>query len=78
VTGLVPGPALCSGAGAAERPQEILYCDMTGEKRVLQKKCYYFIIRKVSFYSSIFSWLGKKILGKNATLKDWKKLEIKN
>ena len=23
--GLVPGPVLCSGAGAAERPQEILY-----------------------------------------------------
>ena len=23
--GLVPGPALCPGAGAAERPQEILY-----------------------------------------------------
>ncbi len=24
IDGLVPGPALCPGAGAAERPQEIL------------------------------------------------------
>jgi hypothetical protein len=24
--GLVPEPALCPGVGAAERPQEILYC----------------------------------------------------
>jgi hypothetical protein len=26
--GLVPGPALCPGAGAAEKPQEILYLKM--------------------------------------------------
>ena len=26
--GLVPGPALCPGAGAAERPQEILYWEV--------------------------------------------------
>jgi hypothetical protein len=37
--GLVPGPALFPGAGAAERPQEILYLTKT---------------RKFNFFAEIF------------------------
>jgi hypothetical protein len=35
-TGLVPGPALCPGAGAVERPQEILYFETKNHKMIFQ------------------------------------------
>ena len=35
--GLVPGPALCPGVGAAERPHEILYIFSIFNEKCVQK-----------------------------------------
>jgi hypothetical protein len=40
--GLVPGPTLCPGAGGAEGPQEILYCENFAAKHNYGKNSYNF------------------------------------
>jgi hypothetical protein len=44
IGGLVTGPALCLGAGAAERPQEKLYSRETLSKEIEKRRITFFCI----------------------------------